>query len=257
MEGEGLGQRWVSEAAARCVLYVGEEIRVAGTLNLAIAALSCVGPLLQVARRESLRDGKPTEAVDALLAMQPLFDEGAREIALQGNHTIHRNGALGIWAAVEVAVEDTAIAVLVNDPNVGVSIANAGYRLPGNANAPSTRSEARRWYSRLERQTRNGKTVLRGYETLLNTLGVPLSCPAEMDNLMGEFNYVRNCILHRGGLADEDAQTEAPALLVAPGQAIRIDQARYMRYFDIAGQFSQELLRATIASSHINTPRAS
>jgi hypothetical protein len=65
-----------------------------------------------------------------------------------------------------------------------------------------------------------------------------------------ELNYVRNCVLHRGGVVDARVVAEAPNSGLAVGDVIRIVQEDYLRYFRAVGSFAQELLKGAIASRH-------
>jgi len=65
---------------------------------------------------------------------------------------------------------------------------------------------------------------------ILKTLGILLSIDAAAHEELSELNYVRNCLLHRGGIVDDGVATEAPNLGLATGASVHIGQASYLAY---------------------------
>ena len=129
----------------------------------------------------------------------------------------------------------------------------AGIKLPTTISLPTMESDARRIYRRLEQHARSGVAVAEGYVQLMAILQISMPLPAKAIETFSEFNYVRNCFLHRGGIVDERAAVEAPTLGLPLGAMIRISSAKYDQYFDAAAELTSALLKAVIESRYIKT----
>lgn len=244
---------WVIGPAGQCVSLVGEETRVASVLQRAIAALAHQGPLLQLARQQLQRAHRPDAQIKRLLAEQVGLGQWAEELITDDYDPINRHGIIGLWVAVEVAVEDTAILILAKEASAAPLVATAGFRMPQTSSVPPSEDDARRIYKRLEAHARKGRNVADGYRELLAILGVSISISDEATAILSELNYVRNCLLHRAGFADALAATEAPGLDLVVGAPIKIGSKQYMRYFDGVAHFAQALLKGVIASPYVRT----
>jgi hypothetical protein len=242
---------WVIGPAAQCVTLVGEETRIASVLQRAIVALAGQGPLLQLARHHLKRTHRPDDSIRRLLADQAGLGDWAKEIIASDYDPINRHGIIGLWVAVEVAVEDTAILILTKDVAASALVAASGVKLPQGSTTPHSEGDARRIYKRLESHSRQGRDVANGYRELLATLEVAISISAEAVATLSELNYVRNCLLHRAGFADERAPQEAPALALQIGMPIKIGSKQYLQYFDAVAEFAQALLKGVIGSRYL------
>jgi hypothetical protein len=240
---------WIIAPAGRCVSLVGEETGMAALIQRAIVALAHQGPLLELARRELANAKKPENAIVALITEQQPLANAAQDLINVDFHPINVHGIIGLWVAVEVAVEDTAVLILLNDPTALALVAAAGVKTSTNSDSPT--DAARRIFHRLERHSRRDRRVAEAYCHLLSILGISVAITPEIADVLSELNYVRNCLLHRAGIADEKVKTEAPHLDIAPGAPIRIPSARYLHYFDGVSKFAGALLTATVQSPYV------
>jgi len=242
---------WIIGPAGRCVSLIAEETRVASLLQRALVSLANQGPLLKLAR-EKIRSANASEdAIANLQAQQRDLGQWAQEMIAEDYDPINRHGVIGMWVAIEVAVEDTALLVLTKDSNALTRIAAAGVKLPSSLVSPLPADDASKIYKRLERHARESRSVADSYCYLLSLLDVQVTLPVGCAPILGELNFVRNCLLHRSGVADDRVTTEAPALSLKPGDQIRIGSQRYLRYFDAVGQFAQAMLDGTLNSPHV------
>jgi len=244
---------WVIGPAGQCVTLVGEETRIASILMRAIVALAKQGPLLELTRREFRRNNQSEVAINKLLLEQSGLAEWAEEIISNDYDPINRHGIIGLWVAVEVAVEDTAVLILSKDTNAVTKVKRAGIKLPKSRSKPPPELEARRIYKRLETHARSGQSVSEGYRVLMSVLEVELTIPSETSVILSELNYVRNCLMHRAGIADEKSSQEAPRLGLSIGEPIKIGSKQYLRYFDAVTQFAQALLNGVMSSRYVQT----
>lgn len=190
-------------------------------------------------------------AMDRIITEQAGIVSQAKELMDYGYHPINAHGIIGLWVAVEVAIEDTAVLVLTKDAQAAQEAISALKKKPKLAGQALGEPDARRIFDRLQRQFREGKTVAEGYRLLLQALKIEMTISDKSANVLSELNYVRNCLLHRGGMADERAALEAPNLGLTLGDSICINGARYLQYFDAASEFARALLNAVLKSPYI------
>lgn len=242
---------WIIAPASRCVLAVGEGARVGGLLHRAISALANQGPMLDAVLKITKATGKDTRPIQRLIAEQPGLSAWAQELIDSDLHPLHTSGIVFLWSSLEVAVEDTATLILLRDPTAPSTLAASGVRLPANLSNPLVEIDARRIFSRFERATSGFSTVSEAYCHLLETLGLSLAIDQGVHDKLAELNYIRNCILHRGGIVDDRATKEAPTLGLKPGSSLRIDHSDYLAYYDAVTNFALGLIDAAIKSRHV------
>jgi hypothetical protein len=245
---------WIIGPATQCISLIAEETRVASLLQRAIAALAHLDPLLDIARQRLKSANKEVEVIDRLISEQRNgLGRWASELIEEDFDSINRHGIIGIWVAVEVAMEDTAVLILTKDTSALRLVADAGVKLPQSLVSPLTVADAHRVYKRLEVHARKDRSVVDGYRHLMSILCISFTLPPEIINLLAELNYVRNCLLHRGGIADERAVIEAPGLSFQLGELIKIPSKRYLHYFDAVGKFALALLAGALNSRYVQT----
>lgn len=242
---------WVIGPAGQCVSLIAEETQVASLLHRSIIALSNQGPLLDLVRRNFVSAKKAVSYIDKLISEQQDIGPWAKQLMADDFDPINRHGVIGLWVAIEVAVEDTAVLILTKDPSAIYLLSCTDIKLPKALSTPLSESDARRVYSRLEAYSRKGRSVAEGYCHLMSILRVSVAVSQETLQTLAELNYVRNCLLHRAGITDERAKTEAPSLSLKIGEKIKIPSVRYSHYFEAVGQFAQALLYGVVHSSYI------
>lgn len=244
---------WVIGPATQCISLIAEETRVASVLQRAIVALSHQGPLLNIAHQRLKETGADLQAIDRLIRKQQSgLDKWAYELLAEDFDPINRHGIIGMWVALEVAVEDTAILILTKDRSALRLLEKVGIKLPQSLSLPLNERDARRViYKRLETHSRKDRSVAQAYCYLLSILGISVTLPQDVCDTLAELNYVRNCLLHRAGIIDERSYIEAPALSVSIGIPIKVPSARYIHYFDCVGKFAQALLAGVLSSPYV------
>jgi hypothetical protein len=140
---------WIIAPAGRCVSLVGEETAMAGLIQRAIISLSRQGPLLESARRELIMVQASDAAINTLITQQQPIANAAQQVIDVDFHPLNLHGIIGLWVSVEVAVEDSAGLILLNDPTTLALVEAAGVKTATNADQPA--EAARRIYHRLER----------------------------------------------------------------------------------------------------------
>ncbi len=241
---------WIIVPATRCVQVVADGAKLSGLLQRAVMALADQEPMLQ--RLEALLTAIGAGASVAAMGpvAQPNWTTWANDLIQNDLHDIHVPGIIALWTSLEVAVEDTVTLILVNDPQAVVDAVLAGMKAPPKNSPPLDEDTARRAFSQLERIARQTRSVAEAYAHVLTVLGVNLSVPHDVSEVLAELNYVRNCLLHRGGTVDSRVTREAPSSGLAVGDMVHFTYEGYQRYFRAVGAFAQAMLEAAIASRH-------
>jgi|GEM_PF-1703974 len=242
---------WVVGPVGRCVTYVAEETRVAAVLQRALVALAGLDPFLRFARRGFQQALAPLEGIDQLIAHQKTLGPWAKALLAAELHPINSHALIGLWTAVEVAVEDTACLILVKEPAALRDVAVAGVRHKALILNVVDDETARSIVGVYERHLRKTLSVSGANCKMLSTLGVDVTLSDHTAIVLDEINYARNCLLHRGGVVDERSIVEAPTLDVDVGSEIVVTSARYLKYYDAVSEFSNALLTGVLASRHI------
>lgn len=245
---------WIIAPAVQCVNLIGEETKLAAVLQRAVIALSYQGVLLKAARKHIKTTKLDAGVIDKLILEQKTgLELLASELIIDDFHLINKHGLIGMWVAVEVAVEDTIVLILTKDESAFQLIVNAGIKLPSHLSGPLSEPEARRIYKKLERQRHPGNSVAEEYIRMLALFGISVTLPPSAISSLAELNYVRNCFLHRAGIVDERSVAEAPTLPIEIGTPIKISSTRYIHYLDSVGEFARALLAGGLGSRYIRS----
>lgn len=246
---------WIIAPVTRAVSYVGEEMFISGTLIRSLASLNGQEVLLKVAREKLVQSNETQaiQAIDRLLVEAPGLGKSAAELLQNDYAVINSHSLISMWAAVEVAVEDTVVLVLTKEPSALDLFTNAGVKTSSFAPAPLSYEDARRFYPRIEGKLREKLKVGEYYIKLLDLLEIKLSCSSHVLSKMDEINQVRNCLMHRGGFIDARATESVEALQPFLNKQILITQSRYHEYYDAISGFLVALLNGVIASKYIST----
>jgi hypothetical protein len=245
---------WIIGPVGRAVTYIAEETKIAGTLQRSLAVLEGHETFLRLARQKFVEVGaeEGLPAIDKLLAEAPGLSKEATELRQNDYSVVNSHSLIGMWGAVEVAVEDTVVLVLSKEAS-GLSVAaNVGVKTAAFEPGPVSEEDARRLYSRLEKQPRGNLRVGEFYVQLLDRFGVKFSCSRHTLSNLEEVNSVRNCILHRGGIIDNRA-AQIGALRPYLGKQFPITKARYLVYYDAISDFVKEMMNGVLASSYVQT----
>ena len=241
---------WIIGPSTRCIQSVADGANLAGLLKRAVICLSVQESLLNKVEVLLKAVTNNTQITEAPPSTESMWTTWSKELIAKDLHAIHVPGIIALWASLEVAVEDTATLVLVNDLQSLDDAVLAGFKLPSGFTKPPGESYARRVFARMEQVSRGTRSIAEAYAHILQVLGVSTSVAPEDFETLAELNYVRNCILHRGGVVDRRVTEEAPNSGLAVGDFVHIAEERYLRYYKSVGSFAQQMLEGSIASRH-------
>jgi hypothetical protein len=245
---------WVIAPVSRAILYVGEEMKISGTLVRSLVSLEGQEILLKIAREKLLlakEAQQAVQAIDRLLAEAPGLSQAAAELLENDYAVINSHSLISMWSAVEVAIEDTVVLVLTKEATALKILTDAGVKATSFGPGPIVYEDARRLFPRVERQLREKQSIGEFYVKLLNLIGINIKCDSHAISKLEEINNVRNCLMHCGGIIDTRAAQSVTALQPFVGKQIVITQARYHEYFDAVSSFLIAMLNGAIASRYI------
>lgn len=249
---------WILDPASRCVSLLSDAMMLNSLLTRSVVSANGQRGLLTIARAVALRKNESAMVAtyNRLIAAQEHIEVNARELIATDFHALNVQGILSMWVAIEVAVEDTVIAVLMNNEpsarHVISGFAKIKHDIPS---GPLNADSAILLFKRMERAARDQPTVVNSYCWLLAQVNVFLQLSDDDSDVLTELYCVRNCIMHRGGVVDSEVVAKASKLGVSMGDQLRIDKASYHRYIDTSNRFAVNLLDAVLASPYIETKR--
>lgn len=244
---------WIIGPVGRAISYIVEETKVASTLQRSLMALEANEKYLHFARK-TLKAHGATEAVrgvDYLLAEAPSLSKTAAELRQDDFEIVNSHSFIAIWGALEVAIEDTICLILEKDKDALDLVASAGIKTSTFESRRLSEDDAGRLYRRIENHLRKDKSVGEAYSSALGMFGIEVNFDDHVLATLQEANSVRNCLLHCGGIIDEKAAVSSAALRSFKGEKIRINQARYLSYYNAVAAFLKEMLRAVSVSPYI------
>lgn len=241
---DGDSQVWFLAPANRLIHFILDQQQLKGTLYRALSVLSHLEPVVALARQYTIEHHGPMESFDLLLAEQRFVGPRAQAIAESEFHPIHVSTLVALWSAIEVAVEDTAVLLLLKEPATLKRIESAGVSISKQLTAAPTEQSARRAVSQVERTVRRDFDAGPALVEALSLCGMRPLLPDDTLTVLSELNQVRNCILHRGGLADQALLVRTSRLSLTVGDPIVLTSALMDRYIRAINDFAVALTGA-------------
>jgi hypothetical protein len=183
---------WIISPVSRAILYVGEEMKISGTLCRSLTNLEGQEILLNIAREKLILANQTQELppIDRLLTEAPGLSQAAVELRQNDYSVVNSHSLIGMWSAVEVAVEDTVVLILTKEASSLKLLANVGVKTASFEPGPIQYEGARRLYPRIERQLRENLKIGEFYVKLFNLLGIKFRLSRHVLSKMEEINNV-------------------------------------------------------------------
>lgn len=238
---------WIVAPALRCAGFVAEQAKVGGTVQRALIALAGQKRLILASRQLAVDRGvQPPAALDELLRQQETLGPWAQELVAGDYRPIHASTLIAIWSAIEIAVEDTATLILLKDPDAVQRIVAAGLDVRKQLTSTPNEDTARRAVGALERRLRQTLAAGPALAEMLRLLGISIAPLSEVLDTLTEVNAVRNCLLHRGGVADSALAVQAPALSLVVGDMVKLTSQMMDTYYKAVSDFAVALTYAVV-----------
>jgi hypothetical protein len=243
-----LPNSWLLDPAGNLVLFLSNEIVVAGLSKNAIALAEASPWLFRAAIK-----GLPPGSKSSLLALTRLMNRAqsdsafAAEEAKNGFRTICAHSAVAIWAAIETAIEQTLLNHIRQVPDSKAMMAAIAPSLKVDKLQTSSEADVRKLLRRWEGALDESDSARRAIQ-MLAAMKLQLALPEETRRCLTEMGEVRNALLHRGGVVDDWFVSKCHWLGLKPGDALIVDEAKLEAFIDAAHKFSVALIGACAAS---------
>jgi len=244
---------WILEPLFAAIEYVAEETKVSGLLKRSLVHIEMGRPLLLFASKQLAEISEPSTmaALSRLLTEAPIQEEWAMELRSTDYAALNAHSLVSIWGVLESCLENLVVLILTNDSGVLQKLASAGVKVdPSKVSHLLCEEEARTFYQKIENHARVKGNVVLTYEAVLALFGLSAACPQHTDSLL-EANALRNCIMHRGGIIDKKAISQAPQLNQWLGKKYNLSSDSYLKYHDAVGAWLTSLLGSIIESKYV------
>jgi hypothetical protein len=144
---------------------------------------------------------------------------------------LHNHAIMGLWGALESAVEDLAVSWMQHNPAVLEEARIAKIKIPLIEFQRMTEQDRLRFIvTELQRDLGSElKAGVTRFESLLGLLGLGGPVDKRVRDVIYETQNLRNIFAHRGGVADQRFATNCPHLRYSIGDQVKIDK-QYFNY---------------------------
>lgn len=174
-----------------------------------------------------------------------------------GYHELFTLSFVGMWAAFEAGIEDTAATFIKNSQVVATLAAS---RFPPNrypiVKWPFTADLCLEIAQKLEQKAKQstldgGFDLYARYRTLFAWLEIDLAVVPDIDFALAEANLVRNIVVHRYGKISEGDVKLLPTLAIWQGHVMPIDRAAFSKYYNAISKVISALMTGISKSRHV------
>ena len=180
----------------------------------------------------SHEDQEATSEVHVTLEEATRHAEFAQKEFDAGFPLLHAHTLVGLWGALEVAIDDLLVGILTNEPILLQSDFFAKMRVPLADFEMLEKEERMRLLIReLGRTPGAGrKQGVDQFEALLSHFALSGNVERQVKQDIREINHVRNVIVHRGSLADRTLTEGCPWMNLKIGDKVLVTPVSFRRY---------------------------
>jgi len=158
---------------------------------------------------------------------------------------LHEFTLVGIWGALEAAIEDLIVAILCNEPEFLSADPFAKVRVPmADFETLDKEDRMRLLFKEVQRSLRSDqKQGVNRFESQLDAIGLSGEIRAETKENIWEMHHFRNVIVHRRSCADRSFITACPKFNLKVGERISITHQMLGHYTDCLGEYVLAVIR--------------
>jgi hypothetical protein len=179
-------------------------------------------------------DAEVTRKSDTTLSLERAKEDAAfaQKEFDTGFPLLHAHTLVGCWSALEAAIEDMVVGMLLNEPELLQTDSLARVRIPlAEFEALEKEERIRLLVSELGRgQGLGSKHGIDSFDALLERIGLSGSVDAETKQTAWEMHHVRNVIVHRNSLADRQLVKGCPWMGLKVGDKVVVTHQSLGRY---------------------------
>ena len=159
---------------------------------------------------------------------------------------------IAMWNSLQTAIENT-LTELLKKEDVRNDIINSDItdKLK-NMLKDEIDEDNYRWFLSKWQTKGNNKTEYT--ESKLQYFDLDGNISEDLKTGLIEMNTLRNCLVHRAGIADKKTVKQAPSLNLTVNKEIQITQDMLLKYHKIAGNYGTELMGRAIKCKYLNSP---
>ncbi len=231
-----------------CACFLVEELAISTVSKRGLITLENVRPLLQqVSRILKEKGSRNHKILEPILADSVLNEKTAKWARENDFAALHRHGLIAMWSAVEVTTEDIFIDVLCNDPTAFDRLKEVGVEFPRKLSQPLTELDARRAFRSAESHLRKTFSLSDSICEMFGSLRINFTIAPDVLMFIDEINAVRNCILHRGGLINDQDIKAVPSLAQKKGERFVISEEYHKKVYDTLSAFTNAMGKGVVA----------
>ena len=150
---------------------------------------------------------------------------------------------MGLWAGLEVVIEDTMVSLLINEPEHLESQEFSKIKVPLAEFETMEKEERMRFLvTEVQRNLGAGRRHgVDGFEKVLEVVGLGGTVDDETKKAIRELHGLRNVIVHRDSRADRKLVEACPWLGLHPGDRVTVAIDTVRRYDTAVAQYASTL----------------
>jgi hypothetical protein len=170
------------------------------------------------------------------------FSKTERE---QGFPLLHAYTLVSVWGALEAAIEDMLVGVLLNEPAVLANDELAKTKIDLATFELLNKEERMRFLlSEIQRKPASGLAQgINSFENVLKVFGLSGPVDDDIKKELWELNHLRNLIVHRASRADLRFVQACPAMNLSVGDLVIVRHERYRDYIQAVAGYVQTIVR--------------
>jgi hypothetical protein len=214
------------------------SMRGIGMITMVPNALSVLGERPYSENRPDDPETRKQDFQKALEAAESAARFAERE-GKQGFPLLHAHSLVGAWSALESAIEDAIVGMLMNEPDLLWNETLSKIRIPL-AEFEALDKEERMRYLLEELERTHGlrrRQGVDGFEDLLGHVNLSGAVEPDIKKAIWELSNLRNVIVHRGSMADRRLVQGCPWMGLRVGDKVTVTHEALGRYFAALHQY--------------------
>lgn len=223
-------------ACERLVHMSMEGISMLRGVPKILEVLERVRPLIESANEESANEALtasgPRKVLTRLERARAEADFAQKECD-DGFPLLHAHTLMGLWGAFEAAIEDMVVGILSNESELLKEPAIGRLRMSVAEYETLDKEERMRAIlGEIQRNVSSGakESGVGIFQSVLEKIGLAGQVPGDLSKTMWEIQNVRNCLVHRSGIADRRLITNCPWLNLKIGDSVVVKHGELARY---------------------------
>lgn len=229
-------------------------------LNLAIAGIARTSAMVPLAEalipfEELVPGGEDKEEASKKLEQTRSAAALAKSEVANEFPLLHAHMLIGIWSALEAAIEDCLVIAVQADPDVRAHPQVARVRLSyGDVLELTAEELARKLVFEIQRNLgAEQKLGVGGFESLLDLVGASGCADDAMRRTLLEFQQYRHVIVHRAGIADRALVERCSWLALRVGDRINIGHRTFHALVLAAAEYVNRIHECLLKRYRRNT----